>query len=55
MRAGLRAGTPNPLGAIAFGAAAEASVAAASSEAASIGALASSLYARLRDAIPDFD
>ena len=49
---GLRAGTPNLLGAVAFGAAAQAAVAATASESIRIGALAMSLYARLADAIP---
>jgi cysteine desulfurase len=49
---GMRAGTPNLLGAVAFGAAAEAAMNAMSSESDRIGSLASSLLMRLREAIP---
>src|SRR5271155_41324 len=48
----MRAGTPNLLGAVAFGAAAEAAMKAMGAESERIGSLASSLFARLRDAIP---
>src|SRR5271156_1829585 len=49
---GMRAGTPNLLGAVAFGAAAEASMNASAGEAERIGSLAASLLMRLRAAIP---
>ncbi len=49
---GMRAGTPNLLGAVAFGAAAEAAQDAMAAESVRIGSLAASLLARLRDAIP---
>jgi cysteine desulfurase len=49
---GMRAGTPNLLGAISFGAAAEAAMRAMDAESARIDALTSTLLARLRDAIP---
>jgi cysteine desulfurase len=49
---GMRAGTPNLLGAVAFDAAAEAAMNAMGAESERIGTLASSLFARLRDAIP---
>jgi cysteine desulfurase len=49
---GMRAGTPNLLGAVAFGAAAEAAMNAMSAESDRIGSLAASLLARLRDPIP---
>jgi cysteine desulfurase len=49
---GMRAGTPNLLGAVAFGAAAEAAMNAMSAESERISSLAASLLARLRDAIP---
>jgi cysteine desulfurase len=49
---GMRAGTPNLLGAVAFGAAAEAAVKAMQIESDRIGSLASSLLTQLRDAIP---
>jgi cysteine desulfurase len=50
---GMRAGTPNLLGAVAFGAAAEAAMNSMSVESDRIGSLAASLLARLRAAIPD--
>jgi cysteine desulfurase len=49
---GMRAGTPNLLGAVAFGAAAKAAMDAMSAESERISSLAASLFARLRDAIP---
>lgn len=49
---GMRAGTQNLLGAVAFGAAAEAAVNSIATESARIGALTSTLLARLHDAIP---
>ena len=49
---GMRAGTPNLLGAVAFGAAAEAAMNAMGAESERIGSLAASLLARLRAAIP---
>jgi cysteine desulfurase len=49
---GMRAGTPNLLGAVAFGAAAEAAMNATIAESERISSLAASLLARLRDAIP---
>jgi cysteine desulfurase len=49
---GMRAGTQNLLGAIAFGAAAEAAVNSIATESAGIGALTTTLLARLHDAIP---
>ena len=49
---GMRAGTPNLLGAVAFGAAAEAAMNSMSVESDRIGSLAASLLARLRAAIP---
>ena len=49
---GLRAGTPNLLGAVAFGAAAEAAVHAMGAESERIGSLTSTLFARIREAIP---
>lgn len=49
---GMRAGTPNLLGALSFGAAAEAAMDAMAAESVRIGSLAASLFARLRDAIP---
>ena len=49
---GMRAGTPNLLGAVAFGAAAQAAANAISTESERIGSLASTLLMRLRDAIP---
>ena len=49
---GLRAGTPNLLGAIAFGAAADAARAAMPTESARIAALSATLYLRLCEAIP---
>ena len=52
MRAGMRAGTPNLLGAVAFGAAAEAAMNSMREESDRIGSLAASLLMRLRDAIP---
>jgi cysteine desulfurase len=48
----MRAGTPNLLGAVAFGAAADAAINAMSAESERISSLASSLLARLRGAIP---
>jgi cysteine desulfurase len=50
---GLRAGTPNLPGAIAFGAAAEAARAARESEAARLGELRREMLARLGESIPD--
>jgi cysteine desulfurase len=50
--AGRRAGTPNLLGAIAFGASAETLVHSMPEEPARVGALTETLFARLRDAIP---
>jgi cysteine desulfurase len=49
---GMRAGTPNLLGAVAFGAAAEAAMNSMSVESDRIGSLTASLLARLRAAIP---
>jgi cysteine desulfurase len=49
---GMRAGTPNLLGAVAFGAASEAAMTAMSADSERISSLAASLLARLRDAIP---
>ncbi len=49
---GMRAGTPNLLGAVAFGAAAEAAMSAMAAESERIGSLAASLLVRLREAIP---
>jgi cysteine desulfurase len=49
---GMRAGTPNLFGAVAFGAAAEAAMNAMASESARIDSLATSLHARLRETIP---
>src|SRR5277367_923861 len=49
---GMRAGTPNLLGAVAFGAAAEAAMDAMASELARIDSLAMSLFARIRETIP---
>lgn len=49
---GMRAGTPNLLGALSFGAAAEAAMDAMAAESVRIGSLAASLFARIRDAIP---
>ena len=49
---GMRAGTPNLFGAVAFGAAAEAAMRAMVAESDRIGSLASSLLMRLREAIP---
>ncbi len=49
---GMRAGTPNLLGAVAFGAAAEAAMNAMEAESDRIGSLAASLLTRLREAIP---
>ena len=49
---GMRAGTPNLLGAVAFGAAAEAAMNSMREESDRIGSLAASLLTRLRDAIP---
>ncbi|MFZ2059656.1 MAG: cysteine desulfurase family protein [Candidatus Binatus sp.] len=49
---GMRAGTPNLLGAVAFGAAAEVAMNAMSTESDRITSLTASLLARLRDAIP---
>jgi cysteine desulfurase len=48
---GMRAGTPNLLGAVAFGAAAETALNAMSAESDRVGSLAASLLARLREAI----
>jgi cysteine desulfurase len=49
---GMRAGTPNLLGAVAFGAAAKAAINATEIESERISSLAASLLVRLRDAIP---
>jgi cysteine desulfurase len=49
---GMRAGTPNLLGAIAFGAASEAAMSAMEAESERIGSLATSLLNRLRETIP---
>ena len=49
---GMRAGTPNLLGAVSFGAAAEAAMDAMAAESVRIGSLAASLFARIREAIP---
>jgi cysteine desulfurase len=49
---GMRAGTPNLLGAVSFGAAAEAAMDAMALESVRIGSLAASLLARIREAIP---
>jgi cysteine desulfurase len=49
---GMRAGTPNLLGAVAFGAAANASMDTMSADSARISSLTALLLARLRDAIP---
>ncbi len=49
---GMRAGTPNLLGALAFGAAAEAATNSMATESERIGSLAASLLKRLREAIP---
>jgi cysteine desulfurase len=49
---GMRAGTPNLLGAVAFGAAAEAAMNVMSAESDRISSLVASLLTRLRDAIP---
>src|SRR5271156_2596587 len=49
---GMRAGTPNLLGAVAFGAAAEAAMDSMGAESERIGSLAASLLNRLRKAIP---
>jgi cysteine desulfurase len=49
---GMRAGTPNLLGAVAFGAVTEAAMNSMSEESDRIGSLAASLLMRLRDAIP---
>jgi cysteine desulfurase len=49
---GVRAGTPNLLGAVAFGAAAEAALNAMGTESERIASFAASLLMRLRDAIP---
>ncbi len=49
---GMRAGTPNLLGAVSFGAAAEAAIDAMAAESVRIGSLAASLLARIREAIP---
>jgi len=49
---GMRAGTPNLLGAVSFGAAAEAAMNAMAAESVRIGSLAASLFARIREAIP---
>src|SRR5271156_1384669 len=49
---GMRAGTPNLIGAVAFGAAAEAAMNARAGEADRINSLAASLLMRLHDAIP---
>jgi len=49
---GMRAGTPNLLGAVSFGAAAEAAMDAMAAESVRIGSLAASLLAGLREAIP---
>jgi cysteine desulfurase len=49
---GMRAGTPNLLGAVAFGAVAEAATNAMATESKRIGSLAASLLERLRESIP---
>ena len=49
---GMRAGTPNLLGAVSFGAAAGAAMDAMAAESVRIGSLAASLLARIREAIP---
>ena len=49
---GMRAGTQNLLGAVSFGAAAEAAMNAMAAESVRIGSLAASLLARIREAIP---
>ena len=49
---GMRAGTPNLVGAVSFGAAAEAAMDAIAAESVRIGSLAASLLARIREAIP---
>src|SRR5271156_283607 len=49
---GMRAGTPNLLGAVAFGAAAEAAMNAMGEESERIGLLTSTLFTRLRETIP---
>jgi cysteine desulfurase len=49
---GMRAGTPNLVGAVSFGAAAEAAMNAMAAESERIGSLAASLLVRLREAIP---
>jgi len=49
---GMRAGTPNLLGAVSFGAAAEAAMDAMAAESVRIGSLAASMLSRLREAIP---
>jgi cysteine desulfurase len=49
---GMRAGTPNLLGAVAFGAAAEAAMNAREAESERIGSLTATLLMRLREAIP---
>jgi len=49
---GTRAGTPNLLGAVSFGAAAEAAMNATGAESERIGSLTSTLFARIREAIP---
>jgi cysteine desulfurase len=49
---GMRAGTPNLLGAVAFGAVADAANRAMDAESMRIGSLTSTLFERLRDAIP---
>ncbi len=49
---GMRAGTPNLLGAVAFGAAAEAAMSAMAAERVRIGSLAAAMLARLSEAIP---
>ncbi len=49
---GMRAGTPNLVGAVSFGAAAEAAMDAMAAESVRIGSLAASLLARIREAIP---
>ena len=49
---GMRAGTPNLLGAVSFGVAAGAAMDAMAAESVRIGSLAASLFARIREAIP---
>ncbi len=49
---GMRAGTPNLLGAVSFGAAAEAAIDSMTAESVRIGSLAASLLSRLRETIP---